>query len=193
MSGLFISSVMAAEENKSQSEASAWRSLDDTYFGFSTGMGRYRQDFTNVAGNKTTSGSSLDLNSIKFGVFGPEDRRYELSYSRFAFEYQNTPGRMYKVDGFDLDVLFPLRRNQFELIGNPVKPYVGVGGGYYSYEVVERKGYAINFAAGLVMPIERSFELELAFRPKLIRWEEKSGTSLQDRNYSFNLGFIIRN
>lgn len=195
LSALMVTSATASEEPQNKSLFPIDRdltSLEDTYFGISVGSGRYTSRFTSSEGKKTSFSEDFNVDTLKFGVVADAGKRYEFSYSRMFRESAN-PGRSSEITAYDFGVLFPFQNREFELAGNPVSPYFGIGGGIFRSTVSERRGKSANISIGLRMEVESSFELSLSAIERYGVWEgQPAGSKLEDWHQSINLGFVIK-
>ncbi|ASP37874.1 hypothetical protein CHH28_03930 [Bacterioplanes sanyensis] len=119
--------------------------------------------------------STVDLDSsfrtVKLGYIMDSDNRFELSVTGIDVEQDNN-GLEHEFSGLDLDFKVPFGESK-------LRPYVGVGMGFYSWEDTghlfvdgeDLSGVAINLSAGGLLELHERFEVEAGLQYKAIAWQ----------------------
>lgn len=136
------------------------------YIGASSGLGYGTLD---VGGYK--SSASTTAGTVFIGIALSETVRMEINYDS---NKAKSDGETDKFTGFNADWLIALSEQQ------DVNPYFLVGFGVYQYKDTahlfddneDLKGVALNLGTGVSYKLNRSFEVDLGYTFKYIRWQD---------------------
>ena len=163
-------------------------------YGIGAGSGVYAVENRQASGASTNTEIEMDVVSgtLKIGYAQENNNRWELSITGISTE--RIDGVEEKFSGVDLNWYAV-----YDLSENNHKPFWSIGFGSYTWEdtaalVVgdeDIKGGALNLAGGVFLDVGKKVELELAYRVKVIGWQELvNGTTIESHAHAYAQFFV---